>query len=74
MKRGLIDVRHVAGEDNLADFFTKVLGVQRFRGLRDKILQFRRKNVTLEELKKSMPVGATVEQIARRVGPVFERE
>jgi hypothetical protein len=65
MKRGLIDVRHVAGEDNLADFFTKVLGVQRFHGLRDKILQFRRKNVTLEELKKSMPVGATVEQTAQ---------
>ena len=65
MKRGLIDVRHVAGEDNLADFFTKVLGVPRFRGLRDKILQFRRKNVTLEELKKSMPVGATVEQTAQ---------
>jgi hypothetical protein len=54
MKRGLIDVRHVSGEDNLADFFTKVLGAPRFRMLREKILTFSRKNISLEELRKSV--------------------
>ena len=48
MKRGLIDVRHVAGEDNLADFFTKVPGVPRFHDLRHRFCSFGGKTFPLK--------------------------
>jgi len=66
MKRGLIDVRHVSGEDNLADFFTKVLGAPRFRMLRDKILTFSRKNISLDALRKSLPEPTVLESVVRK--------
>ncbi len=48
IERGVLSVKHCVSDDMIADFFTKPLQGNRFKQLRDAILNLNHKEITME--------------------------